>query len=76
MRRVGDDAQQLVARALGLGQPGLEPLEVGLHLLQLLDLLRRRLALHLLLAAQLVHLWNELAPALVRGQELVELRRA
>ena len=50
-------------------------LELGQPLLarpQLLELLGRRLALELLLAAQLLHLRQELAPARVRGDQRVE----
>src|SRR5262249_22477841 len=72
VRRVRDAKEQLVA----LGGRGLllrlEPPEVLLHLLELLDLLGRRLAGDLLPRAELVDLRNELAPAGIRGEELVE----
>ena len=68
VRRVRHHAQELVPRGLGLRELALEPLQVVLDLLQLLDLLRRRLPLELLPAPQLVHLRDELAPALIRGQ--------
>ena len=68
VRRVRHHAQELVPRGLGLRELTLEPLQVGLDLFQLLDLLRRRFAFQLLPAPQLVHLRDELTPALVRRQ--------
>src|SRR4029079_8012253 len=72
VRGVRHFLQQLVAMRLGLAQLLLQPAQVLLDRLQLLDLLRRRLALQLLAPAQLVDLRHELAPALVRRQQLVE----
>ena len=72
MRRVRHLLQQLVALRLGLAQLLLEPAQVLLDRLQLLDLLGRRLALQLLAASQLVDLRHERAPALVRFEQLVE----
>ena len=50
----------------------LERLQLLLDLLQLLELLRRRLAVELLLRAQLVDPRHERAPALVGREQLVE----
>ena len=50
-----------------LGRP-----QLLLHALQLLELLGRRLALQLRPAAELVHARDELAPALVGGEQRVE----
>ena len=76
VRRVRHLLQQLVA-PLGRGRElVLEPAQVLLDLLQLLNLLRRRLSLQLLAAAQLVDLGDELAPALVGLEQLVEGLRA
>ena len=72
VRRVRDLLEQRVACRLGLRERGLEALELLLHPLELLDLLRRRLAGELLAAAQVVDLRDERAPALVGGEELVE----
>ena len=72
MRGVRHLLEQLVALGLGRRQLLLEPAQVLLDRLQLLYLLGRRLALQLLAAAQLVYLRHELAPALVRCQQLVE----
>ena len=52
---------------------GLDALELSLQSTKLLELFRRRLALRLGLRTQLARLRLELAPALVRGQQLVEL---
>jgi hypothetical protein len=76
VRRVRNLLQKGVACRLRLRQLRLEPLQLVLHPLELLDLLRRRLARHLLPAAQVVHLRDEGAPAFVDGQELVEGLRA
>ena len=72
VRRVRDLLQQLVAPRLRRRVLLLEPPQVLLDLLQLLDLLRARLALDLLPAAELVDLRHELAPARVGREQLVE----
>ena len=72
VRRVRHLRDRRVACLLGLGELRLELLSARLHVLHRLDLLRRRLALELLLRAQLVGLRHELAPAGVGGQQLVE----
>ena len=72
MRRIRHFLQQLVAGCLRGGELILEPAQVLLHLLQLLDLLRRGLPLDLLAAPQLVDLWDELTPAGVSLEQPVE----
>ena len=64
--------QQLVPRRLGGRELLLELSQLLLDLLQLLDLLRRRLPLDLLPAAKLVDLRDEVAPDGVRLQQPVE----
>src|SRR5207248_280042 len=64
VRRVRDLLEQRVPRGFGLGELGLERLELLLHALQLLDLLRRRLARELLSPPELVDPRDERAPAL------------
>ena len=72
VRRVRHLREQLVPRRLGRRELVLEPPQLLLDLLQLLDLLGRRLALDLLAPAKLVHLRDELAPARVRLEQPVE----
>ena len=76
VRRARNLRQQLIPLCRRRRQFLLEPPEIILDLLQLLDLLGRRLALQLLAPAKLVDLRHQLAPALVRGEELVECLRA
>ena len=72
MRRVRDEERQPVSLGLGLGELGLAPLQILLHLLERLELLRRRLSLQLRPRAELVDLGDERAPALVGGEQRVE----
>ena len=72
VRRVRNLLQQLVARGLRCGELVLERTQLLLDLLQLLDLLGRRLALDLLPPAQVVDLRDQLAPASVGLQQPVE----
>ena len=73
VRRVRDRPERRVALRLGGGELLLGLLERGLDRPQRLELLGRRLALELRLPAKLVDLRDERAPALVRGEERVEL---
>ena len=77
IRRVRDAERQLVSGRLGGGELLLRRLQLLLDLLQLLELLGRRLAFQLRPAAQLVHARDERAPALVGLEQRVErLRRS
>ena len=69
VRRVRDVRERLVARGLGRGELLLGGAQLLLQLLQLGELLRRRLPLELRPAAQLVDAWDERAPALVGGEQ-------
>jgi hypothetical protein len=51
---VGDHVEQALRLVLDRGQLGLEALELRLHALQLLELLRRRLPLQLAAGAELL----------------------
>ena len=73
VRRVRDERECGVADRFGRGELLLGVLERGLHRAELLELLGRRLALELRAAAQLVDLRDQLAPALVRLEQRVEL---
>ena len=73
MRRIGDERQRRVARGFRGCEPFLGLLELGLHGLELLELLRCRLALELRPPPELVHARDELAPALVGLEQRVEL---
>jgi hypothetical protein len=73
IRRVRHPVEQLLPALGGLFMFGLDALELSLQSTKLLELFRRRLALRLGLRTQLARLRLELAPALVRGQQLVEL---
>ena len=73
--RVRHLLEEAVALGFGGGELLLRGLELLLHAVQLLELLRRRLALQLQLAAELVHARDELAPALVGGEQRVERLR-
>ena len=73
--RIRDVCQELSASFLGGRQLALEALKVCLDRLQLLDLLRGRLAFQLRLRPQLVDLRHELEPAPVRLHERVEIVR-
>ena len=68
---------QSLERVVALGRSGGEQLlalaQLLLDLLQLLDLLGRRLALQLLAGAEVVDLRHQLAPALVGGEPAVEV---
>ena len=75
VRGVGDAQREPVALRLGLRELGLERLQLGLHALQLLELLRGGLAVELLARAELVDLGHEGAPALVGGEQRVERAR-
>ena len=72
MRRVRNPQRQVVAGGLGGGELLLRSLQLLLDALELLELLRRRLALQLRRAAQLVHARDERAPALVGLEQRVE----
>ena len=72
VRRVRHLLQQLVARRLRCRELLLERTQLLLDLLQLLDLLGRRLALDLLPPAQVVDLRDQLAPASVGLEQPVE----
>ena len=72
VRRVGNLPEQLVPPRLGSRQLPFEAAKLLLDLLQLLDLLGGRLALQLLATAQVVDLRDELAPAQVGLEQLVE----
>ena len=72
MRRVRDLRESLVAFGLRRLELLLRGLQLLLHLLHLRELLRRRLALQLRLAPQLVDPRHERAPALVRLEHRVE----
>ena len=72
VRRVRDERERLLAGRLGGGELLLRRPQLLLHPLQLLELLRRRLALQLRLAAELVDARHERPPALVGGEQLVE----
>ena len=71
--RVRHLLEQAVALRLGGGELVLGRLQLLLDAVQLLELFRRRLALHLELAAQVVDARNELAPPLVGGEQGVEV---
>ncbi len=71
--RVRDERERRVSRRLGGRELLLGLLERCLDRAQRLQLLRRRLALQLRLRAELVDLGNERAPALVGGEERVEV---
>src|SRR5256885_9583802 len=75
VRRIRHLRQRGVARALRVGELLLRPSKLFLDRLQLLDLLRRRLALELLPRPQLVDARDEPPPSLVRGQPRVERLR-
>ena len=72
MRRVRNLLQELVALGLRGRELLLERAQLLLDLLQLLDLLGRRLALDLLPPPQVVDLRDQLAPACVRLEQPVE----
>ena len=72
VRRVRDLRQRRLALGLGRRELLLEGTQPILYPLQLLDLLRRRLAVDLLPRAELVDLRDERAPAPVRSEQLVE----
>ena len=72
VRRVRQLGERRLARRVRFGQLLLGLLELLLHPAQLLELLRRRLALHLRAGAQLVDAGNERPPALVDRQPGVE----
>ena len=72
VRRIRHLRQRRVALGLRRRELGLELVQPRLARLELLELLRRRLSLQLLLRAQLVDLRHELAPARVRGHQRVE----
>ncbi len=72
VRRVGDDRKRLVASGLGGRELLLCGSKLLLQLLQLLELLGRRLALELRAAAQIVDPGHERAPALVGREQGVE----
>ena len=72
VRQVRHLAERGVARRLGGGELLLGRPQLLLDLLQPLELLRRRLAVELLLRPQLVDARHERAPALVCAQQLVE----
>jgi hypothetical protein len=72
VRRVRHLRERLLAGGLRLRELQLGALELLLDRAQLLELLRRRLALGLRAPAQLVHARDELPPALVRGEPGVE----
>ena len=73
MRWVGNRPERRIAFRLGHGQLLLGLLERGFDGPQRLELLGRGLALELRLPAKLVDLRDERTPALVRGEERVEL---
>ena len=72
VRRVRDERERFVAGSLCGGQLLLRSAQLLLHPLQLLELLRGRLALQLRAAAEIVDVRHEQAPALVGGEQLVE----
>ena len=72
VRRVRHAVEERLPCRLGLTELVLEPLEVDLDLLQLLELLGRRLPLQLRPPAELVDLRYERPPALVGLEQLVE----
>ena len=72
VRRVGDERERLVAGGLGGRELLLGGAQLLLHLLQLAELLGRRLALQLRAAAEVVDAGHERAPALVGGEQRVE----
>jgi hypothetical protein len=65
VRRVRHLFEQLVPAFLGSRELSFERSQILLDLLELLDLLGRRLALQLLASAQLVNSRDEVAPLLV-----------
>jgi hypothetical protein len=73
VRRRRDAVEELDAPPLGGRQLLLHALELGLHGLQLLDLLGRRLPLQLRLRAELVHAGDEGEPGAVGLHERVEV---
>ena len=75
VRRVRDECERRVAGGLGGRKLLLGRLERRFDGAQRFELLRRGLALELRLAAELVDLGNEGAPALVRCEERVEVLR-
>ena len=75
VRRVRHSVEQRLPRALGLGELVLERFQLHLHLLELRELLGRRLPLQLPARAQLVDPRLQLAPARVRLDQLVERAR-
>src|SRR6266545_2758166 len=72
VRRVRNFRERLLALRLGGRELRLERAQPLLDLLQLLELLGRRLAVELLPRPQLVDLRDEGAPALVRSEQRVE----
>ena len=72
VRRIRNLAERGVPLGLCRRELRLERGQLLLARLQLLELLGRRLALELLLAAQLFHLRQELPPVRVRGDQVVE----
>ena len=71
-RRVRHQREQLAARRLGGRQALLERLQLGLHLLELRELLGRRLSLELPFRPQLLHVRLDLEHGAVGGHQLVE----
>ena len=74
--RVRHLLEQRVALGLGVRELVLDRAQLLLDLVQLLELLRRRLALQLQPAAQLVDPRHQRAPALVGGEQRVEASAA
>jgi hypothetical protein len=64
--------EQALAASLGAREAFLERLQLGLDAVQLLDLLRRRLAFRLPLRAQILDRLLHRTDRFVRGQQLVE----
>ena len=73
MRRVRDERERCVPLGLGGRELLLGDLELRLDGLELLQLLGRRLPLELRPRAELVDLRDQLAPALVGGEQRVEV---
>src|SRR6185503_12940874 len=73
VRRIRDESERRLARGLGGRELLLDLLELRLHRAEFLQLLRRRLSRKLRPAAQLVDARDERAPALVGGEQRVEL---
>ena len=73
MRRIRDLLEELVATGGGAGELALGELQLPLDLLEAIELLRRRLAVDLLLGAKVVDARDVRAPFLVGVQEVERL---